>query len=59
MTKFSVYAHGIFCGTFEAKTPEAAIKAAAEEHGTDGNTEGMTAHLKLDGGIMTGKSAGC
>lgn len=51
MTKFDVYANGIFWGTFEAETAEEAIQLAANEHGTidvgetQASTEGMTAEL--------------
>jgi hypothetical protein len=43
MTTFAVFANGTFWGAFEAETAEAAIQMAADEHGTDGNTDGMTA----------------
>jgi hypothetical protein len=43
MITFNVYANGTFCGEFEAETAEDAIQKAANEFGTDGNTDGMTA----------------
>lgn len=41
--KFAVFANGAFWGAFPGADEAAAIQAAADEHGTDGNTEGMTA----------------
>ena len=43
MTDFAVFANGTFWGSFAADTESEAIQMAADEHGTDGNTEGMTA----------------
>lgn len=54
MTKYNVYANGIFWGAFEADTAEEAIQAAANEHGTidigqtQASTEGMTAEPASD-----------
>jgi hypothetical protein len=50
MTEYNVYAHGTYWGTFEADTPEEAMQAAADEHGTvdvgsdRASTDGMTAY---------------
>lgn len=47
MTKFAVFANGIFWGEAEAETEEQAVQMIAEEFGTDDgdgyNTDGMTA----------------
>lgn len=43
MATFNVYANGTFWGQFEAETSDEAIQKATEEHGTEGNTDGMTA----------------
>ena len=43
MTTFAVFANGTFWGAFEAESAEYAIKLAADQHGTDGDTSGMTA----------------
>lgn len=49
MSKFNVFANGVFWGTYEAETAEEAIQAAADENGTvdvgqdRASTEGMTA----------------
>lgn len=40
---FEVFANGEFWGHWDAETEEDACKLAADEAGTDGNTEGMTA----------------
>lgn len=45
MTKFKVYANGTFWGAFEAETEDQAIQAAADEHGTDGDTSGLIAEV--------------
>lgn len=44
MTSFSIFANGSFFGTFEADTEAAAIKACADEVGTEGDTSGMRAY---------------
>lgn len=43
MTTFNIFANGTFWGAWTAETAEEAIQAAADEVGTDGNTDGMTA----------------
>ena len=43
MDKFSIYANGTYCGAFFGLTADAAIQTGADEFGTDGNTDGMTA----------------
>lgn len=49
MTTYNVYANGILWGEYEAETPEGAMQAAADEHGTvdvgetKASTDGMTA----------------
>jgi hypothetical protein len=43
MTIFNIFANGTFWGQWEAETAEEAIKNAADEVGTDGNTDGLTA----------------
>lgn len=43
MTAFNIFANGTFWGVWEGETAEEAIQKAADEVGTDGNTEGMTA----------------
>lgn len=45
MHSFSIFANGTFWGVFRASDAATAIQAAADEHGTDGNTDGMTAKL--------------
>lgn len=45
MTDFAVFANGTFWGAFTADAGSEAVQMAAEEHGTDGNTEGMTFRL--------------
>jgi hypothetical protein len=48
MTTFAVFANGIYWGAFESETANSAIQMAADEHGTDGNTDGMTATTLSD-----------
>ncbi len=43
MTSFKIFANGPFWGIWEAETADDAIKAAALDVGTDGNTYGLTA----------------
>lgn len=43
MIAFNIFANGTFWGVWEGETAEEAIQKAAEEVGTDGNTEGLTA----------------
>lgn len=43
MTTFKIFANGIFWGEWTAETAEDAIQMAADEVGTDGNTEGLVA----------------
>lgn len=43
MENFAVFANGTFWGVFEANTENEAMQAAADAHGTDGGTDGMTA----------------
>lgn len=43
MTTFAIFANGTFWGAVDGDTDAEAIQAAADEHGTDGNTGGMTA----------------
>lgn len=43
MTTFAIFANDAFWGIFSAETADEAIQAAADEFGTDGNTDGMTA----------------
>lgn len=43
MTTFAVFANGTFLGAFDGSNASEAIQAAADEHGTDGDTAGMTA----------------
>lgn len=44
-TTFAIYANGIFWGEWTAETAEKAIQMAADEVGTDGNTDGLTAEV--------------
>ena len=48
MTHFAVFANGTFWGAFEGADEAEATQAAANEHGTDGNTEGMIAKPLAD-----------
>ena len=48
MTNFAVDANGTFWGVFAAETKDDAIQMAADMHGTDGNTDGMTARMATD-----------
>ena len=57
MTNFAVFANGTFWGSFAADTEAEAIQMAADEHGTDGNTEGMTA--KAIASYVAEVRAGC
>ena len=43
--KYEIYANGVFWGTWLAETPQEAMQAAADEVGTDGNIEGLTAKM--------------
>lgn len=43
MENFAVFAHDAYFGTWAADTAGAACQAAADEVGTEGNTDGMTA----------------
>ncbi len=43
--EYAVFANGTFWGIWTAETAEAACQQAADEVGTDGNTEGLTASL--------------
>lgn len=43
MIRFTIHANGTFWGLFEANNEREAMTAAAEEHGTEGDTSGMTA----------------
>lgn len=43
MTKFAVFANGIFWGVWAATNERAAITAAVDAVGTEDNTDGMTA----------------
>ena len=43
MTDFAVFANGTFCGSFAANSEAEAIQVFADEYGTEGNTDGMTA----------------
>lgn len=49
MSKFNVFANGIFCGVYEAETAEEAIQICADDVGTidvgqeHASTEGMSA----------------
>lgn len=46
MTTFNIFANGTFWGEWEAETAEEAIQKAADEVGTEGNTEGLVAEEK-------------
>ena len=48
MIEYAVFANGTFWGIFKAKTAEEAEQAAADEHGTDGNTDGLFAKPVVD-----------
>lgn len=43
LTRFAVHANGTFWGIFDGADSKAAMQAAADEHGTEGNMDGMTA----------------
>lgn len=43
MTDYAIHANGTFWGAFTADDEATAIQMAADEHGTDGNTDGMAA----------------
>jgi hypothetical protein len=42
-TDFAVFANGTFWGVFNAATADEAAQDAADEHGTDGDTNGLYA----------------
>ncbi len=42
MNSFKIFANGTFWGVWGAETAEEAIQMAADEVGTEGNTEDMT-----------------
>ncbi|QFQ87295.1 hypothetical protein F8A10_07580 [Paracoccus kondratievae] len=42
-TEFAVFANGTFWGIWAAETKEAAIQRAADDVGTEGNTDGLIA----------------
>ena len=47
MTKrrtFAIFVHGHYWGTWDGTDAAAAMQAAAYEDGTDGSTDGFTAH---------------
>jgi len=56
MTTFAIHANGTFWGAFDGETPEAAMQAAADELGTDGNTDGLTA-VEIGAHVIALKSA--
>ena len=43
LTRFAVHANGTFWGIFGGADAEAAMQVAADEYGTEGNADGMTA----------------
>ena len=43
MTTYNIFANGIFWGQWTAETAKQAIQIAADEVGTDGNTDGLIA----------------
>lgn len=43
MTTFNIFANGISWGKWEAETAEEAIQKAADEVGTEGNTDDLIA----------------
>lgn len=55
--EYEIYANGVFWGTWRAETPQEAMQAAADQVGTDGNIEGLTAQIasqrRYDGMIYT------
>jgi len=59
--QYKVYANGCYWGEFSGDTPEAAMQAAADECGTDGDTSGMVAlfvsYYPSDDATLSTKSA--
>lgn len=43
MTDYAIHANGTFWGAFSAEDEATAIQMAADEYGTEGNTDGLTA----------------
>lgn len=43
MTSFHIFANDTFWGTWDAEDAEQACQKAADEVGTEGNTDGLTA----------------
>lgn len=48
MTTFAVFANGTFWGSWSAGTEADACQMAADEVGTDGNTDGLEAFAVTD-----------
>lgn len=45
MPNFAVFAHGIYWGIWPGRDAAEAVRTAADDVGTDGNIDGMTASL--------------
>jgi hypothetical protein len=48
METYAIFANGIYWGRWTASNADAAIRNAAEDVGTDGDTTGMTAQVLKD-----------
>lgn len=48
MTKFAIFANGTYWGIVDADTSLAACQSAADEWGTEGNTDGLRAFEVTD-----------
>ncbi|MCA0204276.1 MAG: hypothetical protein LCH92_08040 [Proteobacteria bacterium] len=44
MNSFAIFANGAYWGTWASIDAESAMQAAADEVGTEGNTDGLVAH---------------
>ena len=55
MTTFEIFANGIYWGEWTALTADEAIQMAADEVGTDGNTDGIVAVPSLRAASHGGK----
>ena len=48
---FAIFANGTYWGTWDGACAKTAMRAAADDVGTDGNTDGLTAHEVMQADI--------